>query len=52
MHPCEKIDWIYQKGVIRRNTIVTIKRENKIYNDLKQYYTESKIVSNANPTDN
>jgi hypothetical protein len=28
-------DWSNQNGVIRRNTIVTIKRENTIYNDLK-----------------
>ena len=34
-HSCEKGDWSYQKGVIRRNTIVTVKRENTIYNDLK-----------------
>jgi hypothetical protein len=32
---CETGDWSNQNGVIRRNTIVTIKRENKIYNDLK-----------------
>ena len=41
-----------KRGVIRRNTIATIIRVKQIYNDLKKYYAESKIVSNTNPTDN